>query len=106
MTFFYSHLIEIESVITQLDQMDLSKEEKLHLANLIDNTLHHSILDAIFSELSEKDKQIFVSHLQEGKKDIIWKFLNEKVDKMEDKIKKTAADLIIKLHKDISEVKK
>lgn len=106
MKYFYTHLIEIESVITELDKMDLSKEEKLYLAKLLDDSLHHTILDAIFSELSEEDKRIFISHLTEGKHDKIWKFLNEKVDGVEEKIKKVAEDLKKELHEDLQEVKK
>lgn len=103
---FYSHLIEIESVIVELDKMDLSKEEKIHLAQLLDSSLHHSILDVIFSELTEDDKKVFASHLHEGKHDQIWKFLNEKISGVEDKIKKVAADLKVELHKDLKESKK
>lgn len=113
MKHFYTHLIEIESVIVELDKMDLSKEEKLHLADLVDQSLHHTILDAIFSELSDADKRVFVSHLRENEHNEqssssskIWKFLNEKIDKVEDKIKLAAKDLKEKLHKDLKEAKK
>lgn len=102
---FYSHLIEIESVITELDNMDLSKEEKLHLAKLVDESLHNTILDAIFSQLSEEDKRVFASHLNKGKHEEIWKFLQAKIDKVEDKIKAAAEDLKSKLHKDLKEAK-
>ena len=106
MTLFYTHLIEIESIIVELDKMDLSKEEKLYLTELIDQSLHHTILDAIFSELSEQDKRIFVNHLHEGKQEQIWKFLNEKIDGVEDKIKAAADGLKKELHKDLKEAKK
>ena len=101
MKLFYSHLIEVDSIILELDQMDLSSEERLHLANLIDSSIHHSILDAILSELSESDKRVFMQHLNEGDHDEIWRFLNEKVDGVEEKIKKAADDLKAELHKDI-----
>ena len=64
---FYNNLIEIQSIIIELDKMDLSKEEKVHLATLLDSSLHHTILDAIFSELTDEDKKVFALHLQEGK---------------------------------------
>lgn len=106
MKYFYTHLIEIESVIEELDKMDLSKEEKMHLSQLLDSSLHHTILDAIFSQLSEKDKKVFASHLQEGKHDKIWKFLKEKIDHVEEKIRAVAKDLKEKLHKDLKEARK
>jgi len=106
MKLFYSHLIEVDSIILELDQMDLSDEEKLHLTNLIDSSIHHSVLDAILSELSTADKRVFMQHLNEGDHDKIWKFLNERVDRVEEKIKKAADDLKIELHKDLKEAKK
>ncbi len=100
---FYSHLIEIESVIVELDKMDLSDEEKKHLATLIDSSIHHTILDTILSELSEQDKRVFVNQLNVGDHQKIWDFLNAKVDNIEDKIKKAAEDLRIELHEDLKE---
>ena len=99
--FFYSHLIEIESITAELDKMDLSNEEKMHLAHLVDSSLHHTILDAVLAELSDQDKRKFVGYLNENNHDKLWKFLNEKVDKVEDKIKKIVDDLKKELHKDL-----
>ena len=103
---FYTHLVEIESIVIELDQMDLTKEQKIHLTSIIDSTLHHTVLDAVLSELSDQDKRVFLNHLKEDNHDKIWKFLNEKVDNVEDKIKKVAEDLKMKLHKDLRESKK
>lgn len=103
---FYSHLIEIESIVLELDKFDLSEEEKIHLAQLIDSSLHHTILDAILSELKEEDKRIFLRHIHENDHDKIWQFLNGKVDNIEERIKKTADDLKKELHKDLKETKR
>lgn len=102
---FYAHLTNIESVIAELDKMDLSVEQKVHLTGLIDSSLHHAVLDAILSELSKQDKTIFLNHLKEDDSSKIWQFLNEKVDNIEDKIKKCANDLKVKLHEDLKEAK-
>ncbi|OGE29351.1 hypothetical protein A2867_03290 [Candidatus Daviesbacteria bacterium RIFCSPHIGHO2_01_FULL_40_11] len=102
---FYSHLIEIESIVVELDKMDLTEEQKVHLTGLIDSSLHHTILDAVLSELSPQDKRVFLNHLQDGDHSKIWKFLNEKVDNIEDKIKTTADDLKEELKKDLKEAK-
>ena len=106
MKYFFSHLIEIESIIIELDKLDLSKEQKIHLTSLIDSSLHHTVLDAVLSELSDQDKRVFLNHLQEDNHNKIWKFLNEKIDKVEDKIQAIADDLKVKLHKDLQEAKK
>lgn len=105
MKYFYTHLIEIESIIIELDKLDLTTEQKVHLTGLIDSTLHYTVLDAVLSELSPQDKKGFLHHLKEDDHSKIWQFLNEKVDNIEEKIKKTASDLKIKLHRDLKEVK-
>lgn len=103
---FYSHLIEIESLIVELDKLDLADEQKKHLGELIDSSLHHTILDAVLSELSEDDKRIFIKHLEEGDHQKIWQFLNEKIENIEDKIKKAGESLKEELHKDLKRAKK
>lgn len=105
MRLFYSHLIEIESIILELDKLNLSDEQRHHLASLVDSSIHHTIMDAILSELSDQDKRVFVQHLKEDNHEKIWKFLNEKIDNIEDKIKKTADDLKEELHKDLKEAR-
>lgn len=102
---FYAHLVEVESIIVELDKMDLSTEEKLQLAYLIDSSLHHTVLDAILSELSEEDKKILLKFIHQDDHDKIWQFLNEKVDNIENKIKKAAEDLKKQLHEDIKKAK-
>lgn len=101
MKYFYSHLIEIESVVTELDRLNLSTEEKIHLGQLIDSGLHHTILEAILSNLTEEDKKIFLKHVHESSHDKIWQFLHEKIDHIEDKIKKVAEDLKKEMHEDV-----
>lgn len=103
---FYTHLIEVESIILELDQLNLADHEKKHLAHLIDANLHNTILDAILSELNQEDKVKFLKHLQEQSHEKIWEHLNDKVDNIEEKIKKAASDLKEQLHKDIKEAKR
>lgn len=103
---FYHHLVKVDSVIIELDEMDLSEEEKMHLAQLIDSNLHHTVLDAVMSELSDEDKHIFLEHLAKNDHSRIWEHLNSRVDNIEDKIKNVAEDLKKDLHKDIDEAKR
>ncbi len=102
---FYTHLIEYESIIVELDQLDLSTEEKKHLAQLADSTIHSNILDVILAQLSEAERTEFLKQLQENDHRQIWHFLNERVDAVEEKIKKSAEDLKKELRKDIAEAK-
>lgn len=101
---FYSHLIETSVLSLELGEMDLSKEERIHLVALIDSNLHSVILDVILSELSEKDKKIFLAHLATNDHDKIWKHLRASIKNIEEKIQKTADNLKEELYKDIQEV--
>ena len=103
---FYQHLIEVQSLTVELDELDLTQEQKTHLSSLVDSSLHHTVLDAILSELSESDKHVFINHLKTQDHEKIWGFLNSKVDKIEDKIKKAADDLKEQLRKDLKEAKR
>ncbi len=105
MRYFFSHLIEFDSIIIELDKLRLSSEQKQHLANLIDSSLYHTVLDAVLSELPPSDKRVFLNHLKENDHSKIWQFLNGKIDNIEEKIKKTADDLKLELHKDIKKAK-
>jgi hypothetical protein len=105
MTKFYSHLVEYESLIVELDQLELSEPERHHLAELADSNLHQTVLDAILSELNEEDKVIFLDHLKNEKHDKIWQLLNERVDGVEEKIKKAAHELREEMKADIKEAK-
>ncbi len=103
---FYSHIVETSSVSVALGDMDLTQEERKHLIDLVDHNLHHAILDAVLSELSDKDKKEFVELLARDENDKIWELLTSRVDHIEDKIKQTADDLKDEIHKDIKETDK
>lgn len=102
---FYSHIIETSVLSLELGDMDLSKEERMHLVSLIDSNLHHAILDAILSELSEENKKIFLSHLASEDHTKLWEHLKKNIDNIEEKIKKAAEKLKEELYKDVQEAK-
>lgn len=102
---FYSHIIETSLISLELGDMDLTKEERLHLLDLAHSQLHHVVMDTILSELSEEDKKHFLSHVASNEHDKIWEFLNQRVENVEEKIKKVAEDLKKELHKDLKEAK-
>lgn len=107
MAYFYSHLIEIESIMVELDELDLSIDQRLDLASLIDETIHHTILDTILSKLSLQDKKIFLELMRQNPKDKkLMEFLINKMDNIEKEIKKTAEELKNELHEDIKAGKK
>lgn len=106
MTYFYTKYISIESVLVELNSLSLSDKERMHLASLIDSSLHHAILDEVLSNLSLDDKKLFMKLLAQENHEKVMEFLNVKIEGIESKIKKVADDLILKMHKDMKEAKK
>lgn len=102
---FYSHIIETDSLTVALQSLDLNEDEHKHLEMLIESTIHHEIIDAILSELSDDDKKVFLKHLASDNHEKVWEHLMEKVDSVEEKIKKAAHELKKELHRDIEETK-
>lgn len=103
---FYSHLVKTDSLIIRLQELSLKEDEHAHLVSLMESNLHHTILDAILSELSEEDKRLFLKELASDNHGEIWEFLKKRIDNIESKIEKTADDLEKELHNDIDEIKK
>ncbi|OGH23531.1 MAG: hypothetical protein A2698_00700 [Candidatus Levybacteria bacterium RIFCSPHIGHO2_01_FULL_42_15] len=102
---FYSHLIETSVLSLELGDMHLSRQERLDLIALVESNLHHVILDAILSELPEEDKKTFLLHIAHDDHDTTWEFLKNKIENIEEKIKKTAQELKKELHRDIKEAR-
>jgi hypothetical protein len=105
-TYFYSHIVKIDSLTSALDTLELTKDEKAHLLALAQSNIHHAVLDAILSELSAEDKVQVLKHVASDKHGEVWDLLNTKIEKIEDKIKAAAESLTKELHEDITQTKK
>ncbi len=104
--YFYSHLIDIESIYLSLYILDLNEKEKQKLMLIVESSIHHVVIDTVLSELSEEDKKNFLAHLASDKHDEIWKLLQKKTKNIEEKIKQAVYELKRELHKDIRDLKK
>ncbi len=102
---FYSFIIETETLFLEIDSLEISDSEKSHLKSLAESHIHHSILDAIMSEMSAPDKKLFLEHLNSKNHQRVWDFLHEKVEDVEEKIKNAAHAIKKELHKDLKEAK-
>jgi hypothetical protein len=103
--FFYHDIVDIEWIGEALDMLSLSKEEKEELAKMAHLHLHEAILDTILSELSERDKKVFLANMHYDSSEKTWKHLNANIDKVEDKIIKISEDLKAELKKDLADAK-
>jgi len=100
---FYHHLIEIDSIHLALDELELDPEEKQDLIIIVDDNIHHTVLDTVLSELKNSDKKAFLALVLAEDHGEIWHLLSEKMENAEDKIKKAVNSLVAKLHEDIQE---
>jgi len=63
---FYDHLIKIEEVTAELDNYELTVEEKEEYISLIDETLHNHTLNVILSHLPKQHHKNFLSMFYQG----------------------------------------
>lgn len=103
---FFSHLIEIDTLHIELDSHSFNDDQKDEILKLIDESIYHTVLETILSELSEEDKKIFLSHLVGDDHGKVWEFVSEKVENIEGKIIKAAEEIKKELHGDIKSSKK
>ena len=102
---FYSHIIEVDSVYTVLDLMDLTTEEKNDLIVIVESTVHHVVIETVLSQLLENDKKSFLAHVVHDRHDEVWKILDEKTKNIDKKIRKAVDTLKNDFHKDIKKIK-
>lgn len=103
---FYDHLIIIEEITAVLDEHQLSPKERTALLQLMDETLHHRILDVILTHLPHDHHETFLTkfHAAPHDRELIT-FLKEKANvDIEKKIlaeaNKTKKELLILLRRD------
>lgn len=107
MRYFYSHLVEIETITEKLDELEMNQKQRKHLAHLIDSTIHQEVLDIIFSKLSDSDKLLFIEHFSKNPENPeIMKLLNEKASDIEIEIKEAVKKIKKELHEDIETAKR
>lgn len=102
---FYDSLIMFEEITVELDNYELTEEERNEFINLIDETFHNRILDAILSSLPSEHQETFLSRFhKEPYNQELFSVLKElSGPDIEDKIKKEAE----KIKKEIlGEIKK
>ena len=57
---FYDHLIVIEEITTVLDTHKLKAKDRVKIMELVESTLQHEILDAIFTYLPKENHEEFL----------------------------------------------
>ncbi|MBI2590486.1 MAG: hypothetical protein HYW33_01205 [Candidatus Blackburnbacteria bacterium] len=96
---FYDHLIILEEVEIELGKLELSREEKRELEELIEEILHHRVLGRVLSDLPEVHHEDFLQKFKNAPHDtFLIEYLNERIERsVEEHIKEE----IEKLKKEI-----
>lgn len=84
---FYDHLVVREEVTVELDKYSLAREEKEELIQLVDETLHHQILNTILTHLPKEKHREFLEKFHKAPHD---ESLLEYIKDFEEEIIKTA----------------
>lgn len=104
MKYFYSQIIEIEPIVTRMEELKLTDEQKLHLAGLIDSIIHQTVLDLVLSKLDEKNKIIFMEILKEDQNgEQTLEFLNTRAENITEQIRETVKMLQEEFFQDLIE---
>lgn len=103
MKHFYSNLIEIESLLIELDKIEMADHEKHELAQLIDSNIHNMVMDAILSKIPDSEKRKFAEIATSEDHQKIWEFLKSKSENIEEDIKRAASEIKKQLHNDVKE---
>jgi uncharacterized protein YejL (UPF0352 family) len=67
---FYDHLIVIEEVVAVLDEHKLKSGDRAKILELMDATLQHEILDAIFTYLPREKHEEFLEKFHRAPHDL------------------------------------
>ncbi len=103
--YFYHDILDLEWIEGEIDGLDISDQEKKKLAEMARYELHQTILDTVLSELSEREKKVFLGNLNYDTNDKTWKHLAENIEKVEDKIKDVSEALKRDLKRDLADAK-
>ena len=57
---FYDHLVNIEEIIIVLSEYDISEDDRQQILSTIDETIHHHVLDIIFTHLPREHHEEFL----------------------------------------------
>jgi len=76
---FYSHLANLKDLEAEINKFPLSDEEREEIVEIVDDILHHKVLDSILSILPSEHHQKFADWFAETPHDgEILEFLKEK----------------------------
>lgn len=106
MKHFYSHIVDLDDLHRELDVLEISEHERVHLHGIIESSLHHVVMDAVLSELHDGLKETFLIHVSYDNHDAAWKLLQQSLGDPEETIRIAIDTLKEDLKEDIKALQK
>lgn len=103
---FYTFLVETTDITIELGNINLKKEERVHLLSLVDANIHASVVKIILDNLDNENKKIFLKNLASNNHTRTWDHLKSNLENAEGKIRKSINETLKELKKDILKAKK
>lgn len=105
---FYDHLIVLEEVESEIKKFAETKEERDELWGLVDELVHHKVLDTILDKLPHAHHEEFLGKFHQAPHDeSILIYLKEKIgENIEELIKEEIGALAFDLLSDLKAKKK
>lgn len=105
---FYDIHIHLEEIEIELDKLELEHEEKQELEHLIDEMVHHRIMDRILTHLPRQHHTEFLRRFKRAPYDEgLIKYLDERIEKsVEEHVKEEMEILKKEILEDIKSSKK
>lgn len=98
---WYDHLIILEEVEVEINNLDLEAEEKEELHHLIDEMVHHRVLNRVLQVLPRHHHASFLVEFKKRPHDpALIDYINEKID---ESVEKVVKEEIEKLKKELLE---
>lgn len=103
--YFYSHIVATADISLALGNMDMPSEDRIKLIALAEENLHHAVIEAILSQLSEEDKKHFLLHLSRNDHEKVWILLKDKLNDAEGIVMRISKEIKDEMHRDIKSSK-
>ncbi|MDO8503576.1 MAG: hypothetical protein Q7S60_02705 [bacterium] len=105
---FYDRFIILEEIEVELDNLGLEAEERQELDQLIDEMIHHRVLDRILTHLPKEHHIEFLERFHKAPYDeSLIDYLNEKVERsVEEHVREEIGQLKKEILEDVKSSKK
>ncbi len=99
MKLFYDHLIiSIGPVYAEIEKLKVKNAQKKQLRQIVDETIHHTVLDTILNRLDKKHHKKFLRRFHASPHDQkTLEYLQDKIEDIEDQIQASLLSLKTKL---------